>query len=439
MSDDPDQEYFSDGLSEELLNLLAKIPELKVIGRTSSFSFKGKNEDLREIGRKLGVSYLMEGSVRKSGDKIRVTAQLINAADGSHLWSDIYDRELVEIFAVQDEIAAKVVDQLKISIPGLIESTPVAKNMEAYNLILEANYIVQQPGSRDKRIALIERAIALDSSDARIWAELAKVYHWWWGGNHILRRERAEMAREAAEKAIIMDKNNAMGHWALGKILWAFYWDWGNAEKELRMAEELSTEYIGARAELYQSFGRWEEAINAGKRKIEVDPIDPSLWRLLGFIYLNAGDPEKAIPNLERALELLPNYDTPWIELGWAYCQLGKFDQALEALNHVQDRDIPRLLDFLGRSYYALGNISKSDLYFQKLLESDGEVDNSIFIASAFARRGEADKCFEWVQIAYERKHPAMSLIKGEAFSEIKELKDARYEEFLLKMNLPVD
>jgi TolB-like protein len=182
MSDDPDQEYFSDGLSEELLNLLAKIPELKVIGRTSSFSFKGKNEDLREIGRKLGVSYLLEGSVRKSGDKIRVTAQLINAADGSHLWSDIYDRELEEVFAIQDEIATKVVDQLKISIPGLLERTPVVKNVEAYNLILEANYIAPQPDSFDKQIALVERAIALDSSDARIWAELAKVYHWRWGG-----------------------------------------------------------------------------------------------------------------------------------------------------------------------------------------------------------------------------------------------------------------
>jgi TolB-like protein/cytochrome c-type biogenesis protein CcmH/NrfG len=439
MSDDPDQEYFSDGLSEELLNLLAKIPELKVIGRTSSFSFKGKNEDLREIGRKLGVSYLLEGSVRKSGDKIRVTAQLINAADGSHLWSDIYDRELEEVFAIQDEIATKVVDQLKISIPGLLERTPVVKNVEAYNLILEANYIAPQPDSFDKQIALVERAIALDSSDARIWAELAKVYHWRWGGNHIDRSERAEKARKASEKAIALDVNNAMGHWVLGKILWAFYWDWENAEKELIIAEELSTEYIGARAELYQSFGRWEEAISAGKQKIEVNPIDPTLWWLLGFIYLNAGDPERAIPNLERALELNPSYPTPWIELGWAYCQLGRFELVLETLNHVQDRENGRLKDLLGRSYYALGNIAESDLFFQELIESDGEVDNSILIARAFARRGEADKCFEWVQKAYDRKHPAMALMKGEAFSEIKELKDPRYEEFLIKMNLPLD
>jgi len=236
-----------------------------------------------------------------------------------------------------------------------------------------------------------------------------------------------------------LDMNNAMGHWVLGKILGAFYWDWENAEKELIIAEELSPEFTGARAEFYQSFGRWEEAIAAGKQKIEVDPIDPVLWRLLGFIYLNAGDPEKAIPNLERALELNPSYPTPWIELGWGYCQLGKFEKVLETLNHVQDRENGRLKDLLGRSYYALGNIAESDLYFQELIESDGEVDNSILIARGYARRGEADKCFEWAQKAYDRKHPAMSLMKGEAFSEIKELRDPRYEEFLIKMNLPVD
>ena len=439
MSDDPDQEYFSDGLSEELLNLLSKIPELKVIGRTSSFSFKGKNEDLREIGRELGVSYLMEGSVRKSGDKIRVTAQLINAADGSHLWSDIYDRELVEIFAIQDEIAVKVVDQLKISIPGLVESTPVTKNMEAYNLLLEANYIKRQPGSYEKRILLMEHAIELDSSDARLWAGLADAYTTW-GGNHVVRRDRAESARQAAEKAIALDHSNATAHHVLGGILWAFYWDWENAEKELILAEELSPEFTGARAPFYQSFGRWEDAINAQKQRIEVDPVNPLNWRTLGNIYLNAGRPGEAIQPLKKALELNPNWDTPWIELGRAYFNLGQYAQALESLDHVQDRENSRLLSYLEGTYYAMGNISESDIYFQELLKNDGEVDNSIMIAGAYARRGKADQCFDWLQKAYERKHPGMCLLKGESvFEEIIDLGDPRYNEFLVKMNLPVD
>ena len=377
MSNDPDQEYFSDGLSEELLNLLAKIPELKVIGRTSSFSFKGKNEDLREIGRKLGVSYLMEGSVRKSGDKIRVTAQLINAADGSHLWSDIYNRELVEIFTVQDEIAAKVVDQLKISIPGLVESTPEVKNMEAYYLLLEANYIKHQPRSFEKRIQLMEHAIELDSSDARLWAGLADAYTTR-VGNHIVRRERAEKAREAAEKAIALDRDNATAHYVLGGILRSFYWDWENAEKEFRMAEELSSEYTGARAAIYMTFGMWDEAIAAAKKGIEVDPVNPSNWRMLGSQYLFVGRPGEAIKPLKKALELNPNWDYPWIVLGMAYYDLQQFEKAIEALDHVQDRKLPILLSNLEKTYYSMGNISESEKYFQELLKNDGEVDNSI-------------------------------------------------------------
>ena len=439
MSNDPDQDYFSDGLSEELLNLLAKIPELKVIGRTSSFSFKGKNEDLREIGRKLGVSYLMEGSVRKSGDKIRVTAQLINAADGSHLWSDIYDRELMEIFAVQDEIASKVVDQLKISIPGLVESTLVVKNMEAYNLLLEANYIKRQPGSFEKRIQLMEHAIELDSSDARLWAGLADAYTQW-EGNHIVRRGRAEKAREAAEKAISLDRDNATAHNVLGNILWGFYWDWENAEKELMLAEELSPEFTGARTAFYRSFGRWDEAIAAAQKGIVVDPVNPSNWRMLGVQYLSAGRPGEAIQPLKKALELDPNWDSPWIVLGWAYFDMQQYEKAIEALDHVQDRKNSIRLTTLERTYYAMGNISESDLYFQELLKNDGEVDNSIFFAEIFAQRGELDKCFEWLQKAYERKHPAMCLLKAlTSFKEIRKLGDPRYNEFLVRMNLPVD
>jgi tetratricopeptide (TPR) repeat protein len=412
-----------------------------VIGRTSSFSFKGKNEDLREIGGKLGVSYLMEGSVRKSGDKIRITAQLINAADGSHLWSDIYDRELVEIFATQDEIAAKVVDQLRISIPGLVASMPVTKNMEAYNLLLEANYIAHQPGSKEKRILLMERAIGLDSSDARLWAGLADTYMTWsWGGNRVVRRERVEKAREAAEKAIALDHDNAKAHFLLGGILSAFYWDWENAEKELRMAEELNSEYSGVRAGIYMTFGRWDDAIAAMKERIEVDPVNPGAWWQLGRIYLSAGRPEEAIQPLKKALELNPNFDAFWIGLGRAYYDLQQYEKAIEALDHVQNHKNPRLLAYLEMTYYAMGNISESDIYFQELLKNDGEIDNSLQIAEVFAQHGEADQCFVWLERAYERKHPGLSLLKAIVpLQEVKKLGDPRYNEFLVRMNLPVD
>jgi tetratricopeptide (TPR) repeat protein len=353
-----------------------------------------------------------------------------------HLWSDIYDRELVEIFAVQDEIAAKVVDQLKISIPGLVESTLVAKNMEAYNLLLEANYIKYQPGSFEKRIQLMEHAIKLDSSDARLWAGLADAYTQW-EGNHIVRRGRAEKAREAAEKAIALDRDNATAHYVLGHILRSFYWDWENAEKEFRMAEELSSEYTGAQAAIYSTFGKWDEAIAAAQKGIEVDPVNPSNWRRLGNQYLSAGRPREAIQPLKKALELDPNWDSPWIALGRTYYDMQQYEKTIEALDHVQDRKISIFLTTLERTYYAMGNISESDLYFQELLKNDGEVDNSIFFALIFAQRGELDQCFEWLQKTYERKHPAMCLLKS--FKEIRKLGDPRYNEFLVRMNLPVD
>ena len=436
MSDDPSQEYFSDGLSEELLNLLAKIPELKVIGRTSSFAFKGKNEDLRNIGTELGVSYLLEGSVRKSDNNLRITAQLIKTEDGSHLWSETYDRKLVDIFAVQDDIAGRVVDQLKLSIPGLIQNAAVSTNIEAYNLLLEANYIKSQPDSREKRIELMERAIALDSTDARIWAGLASVYQIW-SGNHIVRAERVIKARKAAEKAIFLEEDNAIGHYVLGQILWAHYWDWEKAEKELKRAEELSPEYAGARSIVYVSLGKWEEAIVASKRWVEVDPVNPDKWRHLGSVYLDSGKPEEAIPRYERALELNPNLGRAIHELGISYMRLGQYQKALEFFDRRQGKS-PRLLMNLHSLYYQMGNIPESSVYLEKLLESDGEQDNSYLLSVVFATRGDADKCFEWLQIAYERKHPALCFLKSKD-SHIKDLNDPRYNQMLEKLNLPLD
>jgi len=437
MSNDQEQEYFSDGLSEELLNLLAKIPELRVIGRTSSFSFKGKNEDLRIIGEKLGVSYLLEGSVRKSGDDIRITAQLILAEDGSHLWSETYDRQMIDVFAVQDEIASEVVDQLKLSIPGLA-STPVSKNVEAYNLFLEANYIRQQrlPGHQEKRIQLMEQAIGLDSTDARLLAGLAESYLFW-EGSHTLRTERAAKARVFAERAIALEETNAAGHFVLGRILHSHYWDWENAEKEYKRAEELSPEFTGATAFLYATFGQWDEAIAAEKKRIEVDPINSWRWRGLGHTYILAGRPEEAISPLKRALELNPNYGTPWLEMGWAYRLMGQYEKALEMFDHV-DRESVRLKSQFFNLYYDMENISESNLYLEKMIEMEGEIDMSLHLAYAYAKRGEANKCFKWLNTAFERKHPALSLIKLEDNS-IRDLNDPRYEEFLKKMNLPID
>jgi len=438
MSDDPSQDYFSDGLSEELLNLLAKIPELKVIGRTSSFSFKGKNEDLRAIGKKLGVSYLMEGSVRKSGDNIRVTVQLIKVSDGSHAWSETYNRKLVEIFEVQDDIAARVVDQLKISIPGLVNKATVSKNLEAYNLLLESNHIRQNfSGDSEKRIELMERAIKLDSTDARIWAGLASAYSSW-SGNYKIRSERTAQARKAAEKAISLDDENAEAYHVLGEILWAFYWDWENAEKALTKAEELDPNLSGIKNEFYYTIGQWDKSIAASKRRIELDPINPGAWRRLGLGYLVAGRANEAISPLKRALDLSPNMTTAWLELASSYSELEQYDKALETLERVPNKNNRRLLQQMAQIQYKIGDFAESELSKEKLLEMDAESDASFHLAKLYGILDEADLCFKWLDIAYERRSPPMVFLKSK-YLHIQELQDPRYEEMLERMNLPLD
>ncbi|HEX5653747.1 MAG TPA: adenylate/guanylate cyclase domain-containing protein, partial [Chitinophagaceae bacterium] len=211
MSPGKDQEYFSDGLSEELLNLLAKIPELKVIGRTSSFSFKGKTEDLRSIAQKLGVAHLLEGSVRKDGNKIRVTAQLIKADDGTHLWSETYDRDLEGLFKLQDEIAGAVVKQLKLKLLAVPSSGSSSVNMEVHNLILQGNYFFDKLDKDNvaKAVDFYIRALAIDSNDARAWGKLANAVSRQSFQNYIDQNTGYEKARQAALKAISLDNSHA--------------------------------------------------------------------------------------------------------------------------------------------------------------------------------------------------------------------------------------
>jgi TolB-like protein/class 3 adenylate cyclase len=241
MSAGKDQEYFSDGLSEELLNLLAKIPELKVIGRTSSFSFKGKNEDLRSIAQKLGVAHLLEGSVRKDGNKIRVTVQLIKADDGSHLWSETYDRDLEGLFKLQDEIAGAVVKQLKLKLLA-IPSTTASSNIEVYNLMLQGNYFYDKLDKENvsKAIDFYNQALAIDSNDARAWGKLANAISRQAWQNYIDQNPGYEKARQAALKAISLDNTLAVGYLELADIKLYHDFDWKGAEETYQKALGLS-------------------------------------------------------------------------------------------------------------------------------------------------------------------------------------------------------
>ncbi|MEQ8303887.1 MAG: hypothetical protein RIB47_10885 [Cyclobacteriaceae bacterium] len=440
MSGDPEQEYFSDGLSEELLNMLSKIPSLKVIARTSSFSFKGKNEDIRIIGEKLGVAYVLEGSVRKSGNSIRITTQLIQAEDGTHLWSDTYDRELKDIFTIQDEISSMVVSQLKLNIPGIGNAIRV-QNVEAYNLLMEAKHIRRQnlPGFGERSTMLMKKAIALDSLDASLWAGLAETYLAW-DGNFVERSEKFDLAYAAAQKSIQLNDQLAEGHIQLARI-YSDSWEWEKAKREAQKAEMLSQQPPSVSIQIFTDLGQHGKAIEIALRLLNQDPLNPTAWRHVGVAYFNADSIDEAIPYLEKVIELSPTFDNARAFLGHAYAHKGRFPEALAVMAKFVDISTLGYLKGYDHIYWLAGDTTKANSYFNQMLREDNKPnDQSYGIMQGYAQRGNADLCFKWLDIAYDRKSPVLSLIKTSLYDKhIKHLDEARYNAFLKKMNLPVD
>ena len=286
LSSDKEQEYFSDGISEEILNALAQVQGLHVAGRTSSFSFKGKNEDLASIASKLHVAAILEGSVRKSGHRVRVTAQLINAADGFHLWSNQYDRKLKDIFEVQSELATAVVEALKIQLlPGSGLSVQPARNPEAYRLFLLGRSLLQSQTLESERRSegVLERAVVLEPSYGPAWELLAAVR-----GTAVLHVPAAEVslraagALNAAERAIALSPSLPGGYAIRGWIKSNVFWDWAGAQSDLERALSLSSETESRSRNMYATLiskqGRLKEAIAIQRRVAEVDPLNPYAW-----------------------------------------------------------------------------------------------------------------------------------------------------------------
>ena len=441
MSARKDQEYFSDGLSEELLNLLAKIPELKVIGRTSSFSFKGKNEDLRSIAEKLGVAHLLEGSVRKDGNKIRVTAQLIKAKDGSHLWSETYDRDLKGIFKLQDEIAQAVVQQLKLKLL-VVPSVKISGtgNLEAYNLILQGNYFFDKLDKDNvaKAINFYNRALAIDSTNAHALGKLANAISRQAWQNYIDQNSGYEKARQLALKAISLDSNIANGYLELGDVKLYHDFDWIGAEKDYQKALSLepeNAEIIYSNGSFYFATGRWKEAIRTMKKCNDLDPLKPLSHLNLGNILTHAGRIEEANTYFKKALELNPQFQRAHMYLGRNYLLLGKSEMALK---EMQQENLGVFRTFgLALAYHALGHSKEAD---DALKDFTDRFQNhwGYLLAELHAFRGEKDQAFMWLKNTYNKKDSWLVFLKGDPL--LKNLKsDSRYDAFMKKMNLPPD
>jgi TolB-like protein/lipoprotein NlpI len=439
MSSDPEQEYFSDGLSEELLNLLAKIPELTVISRTSSFQFKDKNEDVRKIGQMLGVAHVLEGSVRKSANTVRITAQLIDAEDGSHLWSQTYDRNLHDIFAVQDEIAGAVVQALQVTLLGEApRATSTSQNTEAYNLVLKARHLENQQSSEGfaKAVTYLEQALALEPGYALAWSRLAGIFAAQVGRGELPIDAGMAKAQQAAERAVELDPQLAEAHVVLGRIAIMWERDWAAAETHLRQAEALDPSNYGmlnTNATLAMTLGRFDQAIAVYRRLTDSDPLLPVAFANLGLALTAVDSLAAAEASFRHALELAPNMVGMHSQLGLTHLLAQRPQEALaEALQ--EKSDIWRMIA-LPSVYHALGRKAESDAALREL-EHNLADDGAYQIAQAYAYRGDLDKAFEWLERAYKQRDGGLTEIKGDRL--IDNIKgDPRYRALLRKLKLP--
>jgi TolB-like protein/tetratricopeptide (TPR) repeat protein len=438
MSPAKDQEYFTDGISEELLNLLAKIPDLMVIGRTSSFQFKGRNEDLRVIGQKLNVAHILEGSVRKSGDAIRITAQLVRADSGAHLWSQTYDRKLDDIFAVQDEIAGEVVKALKVRLLGVgLPPPPRTADAEAHSLYLQGRFFASRraPGDMEKSVEYLTRALERDPGFANAWVELARAYTNMTATSTSPEKMVAK-AREAAQRATEADPRFADGYAVLVFIANTYDWNWAEATRLLQRARELDPNGIRTKrnaALVAATLGNFDEAIPLYRELTEIEPLEALHFFNYGLVLRNAGRLSEAEQALRKALELSPEGEGFMSLLAGVQVLAGQPAAALESLER-ETAEVWKTLT-LPIVLHAAGRGAESDRALAAVKEQN--VAGWAFqIAEAHAFRGETDQAFEWLARAYENRDPGLTEIRGDPF--LKPIEgDPRYRELLHKMGLP--
>ena len=434
MSTDADQGFFADGLSEELLNLLAKIPALQVTSRSSAFSYKGKDVKLAQVARELNVAHILEGSVRKSGNRLRITAQLIDARTDTHLWSETYDRSLDDIFAVQDEIAAAVVAQLKISLLG---AAPKAKTADpkAYALYLQARQLSRQASeeSMAEAVALYEQALALDPKLAAAWDGLSVCYLNQARSGQLTNDEGYRLARDAVEKALAIDPDLASAHASLGSITYAVDRDLAATTRSYERAlalEPANTDIIAAAMGFARGLGRYDQVIALGEYVVAHDPVNAGAHATLGGAYSRAGRLDEAIASLRTALRLAPGRILSHYTIGGILLNKGDPKAALGEMQ-LEPADNWRL-DGQAMVYHALGRKAESDATLAKLIQKY-EKEAAWNIAYVYAFRGEADRAFEWLDKAVVYRDPGVSLTAVQwPFSNLHQ--DPRWLPFLRKI-----
>ncbi|MGD8726207.1 MAG: protein kinase [Gemmatimonadales bacterium] len=341
-SADPENEYFSDGMTEEIINVLGKVPGVQVASRTSSFAFKGKEVDIREIGDKLGVGSVLEGSVRKVGNRIRIMAQLTDVTNGYNLWNETYDRQLEDVFAVQDEISRAIVDALKVQLVGEQQPlvVPTTENLEAYNLYLKGRFFFYRFTEADLRrgIDFFEQALTKDPKYAKAHAGIADCWSFL-ADDWVVPDEAYPKAKAAAMRALDLEPSLAEAFTALGRVLSWYEWDFAGAERELAKAVRLNPNSAEAHfvyGSILPCVGKLDEAIEEMRQALILDPLSPLYCRWIGRFQLFSGNYDATIEQAKKTLEMVPDYYQAFLDLGAGFLSKGEPEQALEWYQRAQ-------------------------------------------------------------------------------------------------------
>jgi TolB-like protein len=448
MSNDPEQEYFSDGITEEIVNLLTHIKDLRVAGRTSSFHFKGRDIDIRLVGQKLNVRTLLEGSIRKQNLRLRITAQLINAEDGIQLWSERYDRELHDIFAIQDEIALAITEELKMT---LLEKDKVlindkrTTNKEAYDLYLKGRFYLNKRGSWIKKaLEYFQQASEIDPEFSLAYSGMADAYSILSFYGVIPPKDAMPIARQNAEKAIQSDPFNAEAFTALAFISVYYDWNWAEARKRFQRVFEINPHY--APAHYWHSYflsyveGKFEEGIEEAKKLVErLEPLVSLSHQFLSVTYINAGKFEEALRSATMAIELEANSFPAFRALGISLVGLKRYEEATEALKtcaQISSRHPWPLVELCW--VYSLREMDSEiqNIYDELIMRSKTEFISGLVLCGTCYFSKKYDQAIEFMELAFVQRESILPFIRSwPSCSFLKN--DPRFQHFIKRMNFP--
>jgi serine/threonine-protein kinase len=442
LSSDKEQEYFSDGIAEEILNALAQVEGLRVIGRTSSFSMKGRNEDLRTIGQRLSAAHLLEGSVRKSGARVRITAQLIESSGGSHLWSQEFDRELTDVFAVQEEIARAVVAALRLKLlpAGREEKRTVDARAHDQYLLGLAHLSRGSGDAYGRAVKALRRSVELDPLYAQAWAALASALFWEADqGTAGSPQQQLPEAMAAADRAIGLAPHRADGYYARGSLRQALQQDWQGARADLERARSLnpgSPPVLTQYAALLAALGKLPEATAALEEAAALEPLSADIPVMASAVHLGAGRFALAEAAARRALEISPDHGRAARNLGFALLLQGRLPEARAAFHRSSNSLFVAMGDVMVD--HALGHAAASQGALDAILAQPNLMQGSYQVAQIYAWRGEADRAFEWLGHAVEQHDAGLIYLKYDPL--LRTVRgDPRHAALLGRMKLPLD